>query len=647
MMPILTLLFPLLAVGSPGGTIERVVISPAAPRIGDEVTVVYRTSDAPEGFAHASEVSLDVYTADKAYYPDGNLTHYPMVRNGSDWKATFVIGDTQANAMFFRFTTGDLADDNNGNVWFSMVYRKDGKPVRSAHYSVSWLYGYGVGTFKRDRDPGLNQKEIAEELSLYPDNLAAAQGKWSQMLRPGAADSIRAAVRKEMDGYYARVAGDDSLMSFFPPLYEMAGDSARAGEIRKQGTAMAPHGLVALEARTNEARTAPDMGMRVKLLKQILIDFPDASAARTQTIRQFLAYYALKSGDLGAALEGVLEISPPPRTVFEAIAKEMVNRRERLEAAGYLATRCIALSNVPDAWMRRNFKTEKEWNEYVLDTRSMDWQLLGDVYLARGKPDSAVTAFGEAYQLSRGEDPDIAHRYVATLGAAGQFGKAVDMGMDAVAKAQDTDSLITEVKHSFAKLKGSATFEALADAKKDEFALRLTHAREQKSAAMRAKVEKARIHQPIFDFSLSDLEGKPVRLSSLKGKVVIMDFWATWCGPCKQSFPLLQKVAEKYRKNPAVVILAIDCWERQPTPAATLATVKQFQTSNKYTWQVLLDNEGEVASKYGVTGIPTKFVVDRKGSIAFKSIGFSGPDMEEELTQQIEILLGESAGGSQ
>ena len=647
MMHVLALLIPLLAAGSPGGTNDRVVISPAAPRIGDEVTVVYRAADAPAGFTAATEISLDVYTADKPFYPDGNLTQYPMVRNGSDWKATFVVADTQANALFFRFTTGELVDDNNENVWFSMVYGRDGRPVRSAHYSISWLYGYGVGTFKRDRNPELNQKEIAEELSLYPDNLAAAQGKWGQMFRPGVADSIRTAIRKEVDSFYARIGGNDSLMSFFPPLYEMAGDSARARAIRKEGTAKAPHGFVALETRTNDARTAPDMGMRVKLLKQILIDFPEAPATRTQMIRQFIAYYALKAGDLGAALEGVLAISPPPRTVYEAIAKEMVKRGERLDAAGYLADKCTELSKVPDSWMRRNFKTEKEWNEYVLDTRSMDWQLLGDVYAARGKQDSAVTAFSEAYTLSRGEDPDITHRYVVALGASARYGKAVDIGMEAVAKAQDTDSLITEMKHSFAKMEGSGTFDALPGPKKAEFGLRLTHAREQKSASMRAKVEKSRIHQPIFDFSLNDLEGKPVRLSSLKGKVVVMDFWATWCGPCRQSFPLLQKVYDRYRKNPAVVILAIDCWERQPDVATTLATVKQFQLTNKYTWQVLLDNEGDVATKYGVTGIPTKFVVDRNGTVAFKSIGFSGPDMEEELTQQIEILLGESAGGSQ
>jgi thiol-disulfide isomerase/thioredoxin len=645
MISFLTVLVHLLLAATGSGESGRVVISPSAPRVGDRVTVAYQTTDAPAGFREANEVTLEVYTADKQVYPEGVLRQYPMARSGKDWNASFVIADTQANALCFRFTSGDLVDDNNDNIWFAMVYGKDGRPVRSAHFSVSWLYGFGIGSFRRERNLQLNLKELSDELSLYPDNFSAAQWKWIQMMPPGTNDSVRAIVHREIDEFSARARGSDSLMSDYPQLYEQAGDSARAREIRKEGTVQNEHGFVAFEARLNEARTGPDFHRRIRLLQEVLRDFPRIPPERTQLARQFLIYYASKAEEFDAALEAIKNLSPPSRSLYDNIARGMLKRGERLEEAEYAAAKGVELSKNPDPKMRRNYKTEKEWRESILDSRASSLQILGDIYVKRGKLDSAVATFGEAYALSRGEDPDIAQRYVVALGGAGKYGKAVDIGMETVTNAQETDSLIAEVKHSFAVMHGATSFDQLPQRKKEEFAHKLERAHGQKSTAMRLKVLKTRVSRPTVDFTLRDLDGKSVRLSTLRGNVVIMDFWATWCGPCRESFPILQRVCDKYRENPAVVIVAIDCFETQPDSAAIVKMVRQFLTGNNYTWQVLVDGKGDVAAKYGVTGIPAKFVIDRTGNVAFKSIGFSGPDMEEELIQQIEILLAEHPAG--
>jgi thiol-disulfide isomerase/thioredoxin len=147
---------------------------------------------------------------------------------------------------------------------------------------------------------------------------------------------------------------------------------------------------------------------------------------------------------------------------------------------------------------------------------------------------------------------------------------------------------------------------------------------------------KDRVNQPAVDFALKNLEGKIVKLSDLRGKVVVVDFWATWCGPCKASFPYLQKVYNKYKDNPKVVILAVNTWENVSGKEKE-NLVKKFMVDNKYTFPVLYD-EGFV-EKYGVSGIPTKFVIDKKGMVQFKTIGFTGEKMVEEMTMQLDILL--------
>src|SRR5690606_41666590 len=79
--------------------------------------------------------------------------------------------------------------------------------------------------------------------------------------------------------------------------------------------------------------------------------------------------------------------------------------------------------------------------------------------------------------------------------------------------------------------------------------------------------------RPAPGFSLKDLDGKEVSLEDLKGKVVVLDFWATWCAPCIKSFPAMQMAVDKYKEDPEVAFLFINTWERQEDPAAA---VKQF-----------------------------------------------------------------------
>lgn len=125
------------------------------------------------------------------------------------------------------------------------------------------------------------------------------------------------------------------------------------------------------------------------------------------------------------------------------------------------------------------------------------------------------------------------------------------------------------------------------------------------------------------DFVLKDPQGKEHRLSDYRGKVVVLDFWATWCGPCQLAMPGLQKLHEKH---PTAVVLGLNCWE-DGDPSA-------FMKDKGYTYGLLLKAD-EVASKYGVSGIPAFFVIGKDGRILHSAVGFD-PDGEEKIGSIIE-----------
>ena len=116
-----------------------------------------------------------------------------------------------------------------------------------------------------------------------------------------------------------------------------------------------------------------------------------------------------------------------------------------------------------------------------------------------------------------------------------------------------------------------------------------------------------------IDFKLKDLNGKELSLSDLKGKKVFLNFWATWCPPCKAEMPEIEKLYQE-TKNSNLVIVAVEIGE-------PLSTVKPFINSNKYNFKVLIDPDQKVAAQYNITSIPTSYFIDVDGNIITKNIG--------------------------
>ena len=131
---------------------------------------------------------------------------------------------------------------------------------------------------------------------------------------------------------------------------------------------------------------------------------------------------------------------------------------------------------------------------------------------------------------------------------------------------------------------------------------------------LKTKISPVKGDKKAPDFSLEDLNGKKVELKQLKEKVILLNFWATWCGPCKEEMPYLEALHQQFKEKKFVLLtISVDY--------NGLKTVKEFIDKHHYTFPVLLDPKGKTLDLFQIKGIPTTLLIDKRGRIVGKAIG--------------------------
>lgn len=218
------------------------------------------------------------------------------------------------------------------------------------------------------------------------------------------------------------------------------------------------------------------------------------------------------------------------------------------------------------------------------------------------------------------------NRYSIILSTAGQDQKAFDILTKAVRDADSNPLLLETLKKLYAKVKGNSDGcdKYIADLQNEAY------------QNVYKKVEKEYIKaiKPMPKTIIADLNGKNVNLADYKGKILVIDFWATLCKPCVAAFSGFELVVEEYKNEP-FQLFVIDLFETQET-------VKAFVTKKHITLDVLHDEESKAGDIYSIQtkGTPTKIVFDYDGNIRFDSSGYQGSTHREyyKLKSMVEII---------
>lgn len=623
------LLAPFFSVG------QGLKIQPQQPQAGELLRVEIDFSGSPAAGAEHAVLGILEFADGKVQAVDAAIT-----RTGSVITGVFNLNtDSRAIMLYVQDADkDDVFDNNKKQGYFINIHDKQGKVLPhslGAQAALLQLYGGLAGL---DKNPGRVLELLNEGIKQNPEVKAgycmALLNATSALYGGDKGTGQVEALTAEIDNL-SGISEADLLM--LVKFYERAKLSERADNTKKKIRAQYPKGTLIRQ----DARTAIEMEADLTKAEVLAADytrnFPAKTDKEMQETNGIYTMLAGKYGDQGNwekmySIAG--KASAPARaSLYNNFAWELAQKGESLDEALQMASKATEISkneiNTPSAGSRPTpYMNAHAWARQ----REFSFAMYADTYAyilgAKGEHSKAAALQEEVIRINKGADSEMNERYVNYLEKAGAPSLRYKLE-EFIIQGQATSGMKEMLKRVYLS----------EDHAQDGATNYLKKLEEAAKAAKKEEMLRSMGSEPAPAFSLVNMSGENVSLAALKGKVVIVDFWATWCGPCKSSFPGMQKAVTLYKDDPNVAFLFVDCWERG-TDKLKIAT--DFINSKGYTFNVLIDQDDKVVSSFGVSGIPTKFVIDPAGRIAFKAVGYEGSEdgLVEEMQAMIEAARG-------
>lgn len=609
---------------------SHLILSDQYPAAGEKLTLNYTSTGTP--LDGRTDIQCIVYTVSNRSLSAAEVKLAP---SGTNWAGEFDVPDN-AQCFFVRLSSGQDVDDNNQTGYIYPIY-KDKQPIKGALASEAYVLTSGMGSYliktKTDNDKALDLYN--RDFSKYPELKKDYATNYYTMLTgmPAYKDTVTDKITQ------LQKSSDEDDLILASSLMKATKNIKAADSLKVIIRTKYPTGtLVRNEAGMKFAREK-NLAKKDSLYNDFIKKFPEKAGDPNTVQDNFrvqLASAYLEAGDMqnynkyAAQVKNQMSLAG----VMNNIAYEWAKKGDKLDDAAALSKKSLdimtdAIANAKGAPGYPVEKMKKNYGE--------SYDMYADTYayiLAKqNKYDEAFKYEQPVIDHSTSIDGDVYGNYINILVNVGQYNKAKEFAEKAIKGGQGSESIKASLKIAYVKLNGS-------DNGFDQYVANLSSVSANKT---RDELAKTMINKPAPQFTLKDLDGKSVSLADLKGKVVIVDFWATWCGPCKASFPGMQLAVNKYKDNPNVKFLFLDTWENDDN---YVSLVKNLLSENKYSFYVLLDDKagdngrrGKVVGDYGVDGIPTKFIIDKDGNIRFKYIGYSGTPEKllEEVTDMVDM----------
>ncbi|MEP7372810.1 MAG: TlpA disulfide reductase family protein [Chitinophagaceae bacterium] len=607
--------------------------TPEKPKPGDIITFTYEP---------AGDIANTILPVEAVVYQSGvkgQKADDVMLKKTANKISGAIITDTAMNFLYLGFSSDKKFDNNFNEGYFIQLY-ENGEVRKGSYFNKAMFYQYYIGEVGGERN---NEKALAsmeKEISLFPESKKLYLSSYMRLLTAVKKDEGLALIQKEIESQLKSGLKDETDYNNLENLYSIAKLNEQSKFVTALKKEKFPDGNWTVSDALEKYSAEKDIEKKKSLITEIEKKVKSGNE-KWQYVKDNLSYYQLripyayvtaKKWEEVKKSVAELGISDKARiaSTYNDIAWQMQEKSENLVVAEELSG--IATTRAKEEWKnpagaKPDYLTKKQWdkNRESLYARYAD--TYGMVLYRMGEYKKGLSFAKEsALLINKGKDADQNNTYALlaekTLPVK-QYKKELEQFLK---DGKSTSEMKGILKRVYVREKKS----------ENGFDEYVTGLQKESYLKMLEELRKSMLNETAPSFALLDLSGNKVDIANLKGKVVVVDFWATWCGPCKASFPGMQKMVNKYSENPDVKFIFVDTWERGETKEKNAG---DFITSNKYSFHVLMDNDDKVVTDYKVDGIPTKFVIDKEGKIRFKAIGFDGSDdkLMSELTAMIDM----------
>lgn len=634
MKPIKFFLFFTLLLFCLSSTAQLLQISPAHPERGDEVTICYFPSRAGATIPDTVGSIHIKFTYSNLYSLPYIL---PMQKLVDHWEVKCKIPFYGTYATFY-LESGSFRQQPGPDQHFALTIYKDGKRIENSR-----LYeGYSLSAQVSSRK-GLSEKQAAlyrEELNYYPDNYEAkirllqynisqSKGKQSARYRKKA-EALIAKQFKKAPGIMGNV--NKATMG-----YLIIGENSRVDSLYDVVRKDYPHTPAGKDLIVGDILREKDTLTKINALEKLLESANDDQAKENADIHRSLFYLYAGQKQVDKMLyhfhkAGYDESPYGPSTLVKE-ASTLLNYHLLPDTAIALLKQAMALSDQFPVGLIRYFpetgyvlpyvSTEDRKSSTIKATANIA-ALFATAYWQKQDRRSADSWASKA--LSTSEDSKTLDEVGNYYRISQQMGKAYDCYRKLARIEPENSEALDLMKDCLQQWHQSGitwneAFQSLKAEWKED---------------MLQKLKKEIILRPAPNFltSVVDLQGNPVDSSLIKNKIVIIDFWATWCVPCMHEMPYIQKAWEAFRDNRQVVFMVINSGAKNK-----LADAQGWWGNKKYGFPVYYNKDEDIGEKFGFNVIPALYIFDGNGNIRFSTIGFEGASTERKIITAVEMLL--------
>lgn len=613
---------------------KRVSITPGFPQRGDTVTVTYNPDLDSTGKGKEQEAVQLVFSYSNFYELPGKIS---MKRSGTSWTTSFVIPRYGVYATFY-LQNGEWTDRPSSTQHYAVaVYNK------KLRVENGYLYnGYSIPA-QMGKAPGVKAAQKAlyeEELKHFPDNYEAKLRLLSTELNAGKTTGEEQLALKKANAIIAkRFYSDPYKMGNINKVtmgYLIMGENDRLDSIRKVIVQRYPKGMAGVELRAGEIAKLDDEQEQLHKLQALLKEKTAANEEAFAEVHEMLFELYAKNKNSREALQHARQMlafrvkqnSPYVPVSIKSIAETLLKNRIALDSAAAYASKALAMADkfplgliryFPETGFIPSFVNEKDRKAGTDKAKANTLALLAMIRYEQKQPAIAATLMKDALLLSKDKE---------TLTQALKFYE--NAGQKPAAASAAWDMLMLTPNDTMALNAFKRTEQA------DRLPAKMIELDTVWTRKMRASLNNERLNKkaPVLQ-GIVDMEGKPVPAASLQNKVVILNFWATWCVPCMEEMPYMQKVYTQYKGNPDVVFLVINSGARN-----TLQDAQKWAGRKKYDFPVYFAAEPKLTEQLGFQLIPATFIIDKNGMVQFRMIGFEGATIEKKVSVAIELLTG-------